>query len=65
MIVEQLLVPVFIIFLIVFVAYSKFALYHLQEFGYVGDMTKTVRVMYVLTASFIMIISVVLLYLYY
>jgi len=50
------LIVVYIIFLIAYSIYSYFALYHLQEFGHIGDASKIVIYLYII-ASVVVVVS--------
>ena len=50
----------YIIFLLGFIIYSAIGIYHLWRFGYVGDLTKPVIIIYSIIAILIIILSVVL-----
>ncbi len=49
----------YIVFLIGFFVFSAFALYHLEEYGYVGDFSRTMIYGYILVAAVIMLVTVV------
>ncbi len=51
---------IYIVYLIGFALFSIAGLYHLWRFGYVGDLTKPVMVVYVIIASLIIVASIVL-----
>ncbi len=51
---------VYIIFLLGFIVYSSVGIYHLLRFGYVGDLTKPVIVIYSTIAIIIIVISIIL-----
>jgi len=50
----------YILFLLVFGIFSAIALYHLWEFGYIGDATKKVMYIYVLISTIIIILTIFL-----
>lgn len=49
------------LFLLAFLAYSLAALYHLKEFGFVGDACRLTLIIYIVLASFAITLSLVLL----
>ena len=55
------LIIVYIIFLIAFGIYSFFMLYHLNEYGYEGDATRPVMIIYIISALTIIFVSFLLL----
>lgn len=48
----------YLIFLVGFFVFSAFGLYHLQEYGYVGDFSKKMIYLYVGIAAAIMLVTV-------
>lgn len=50
----------YIIFIVIFLIYSAMGIYHLWRFGYVGDFTKPVIIIYSVLAAAIIIFSLVL-----
>jgi len=54
------LIIAYLIFLIAFSIYSYFALYHLQEYGNIGDASKIVLVSYIFLSAAVVIITFVI-----
>lgn len=54
-------IPIYILILLVFASYSAIGIYHLWRFGYIGDLTRPVIVIYVAISLFIIIYSFILL----
>lgn len=57
-----ILLIAYVIFLIVFAVYSWAALYHLEEFGFVGDASRIVMGVYILLASSTIVFSFIFLF---
>lgn len=55
------LILFYLIFILGFVIYSAAGIYHLWRFGYSGDLSKVIIVIYVLTTAAIIVISLLLL----
>lgn len=51
----------FILYIIFYIIYSYFILYHLQEFGYVGDASRPMSIVYITLSLTIIVGSVILL----
>jgi len=51
---------VYIGFLVLYAIYSAMAIYHLRRFGYVGDLTKSVSVVYILLSVMVIVFSIIL-----
>ena len=51
---------IYFIFLIAFVIFSIFAIYHLWQYCYVGDLCRPVAIAYGVTASAIVIITLII-----
>ncbi len=51
----------YLLFLIGFFVFSAFGLYHLEEYGYVGDYSRTMSIIYVAVAGSIMLATFALL----
>lgn len=49
----------YLIFLVGFLVFSGFGLYHLEEYGYQGDFCRSMIVVYVSLATVIMLVTVV------
>ena len=49
----------YILFIIAFITYSTVGIYHLWRFGYVGDLTKPIIILYSVISSIIIIISLI------
>ncbi len=56
------LVLVYLLFLVAFGVFSYFAIYHLWRFGFVGDATRTMIVVYLVAVGGIVITSFVLIF---
>lgn len=54
------LLLVYILFLIGYLIYSVMAIYHLRRFGYVGDLTKTAIIVYLIASVVIISFSIIL-----
>ncbi len=50
---------IYAIFLIGYIIYSFFGLYHLWRFGYIGDLTKPAIVLYIVVSIIVIVISLV------
>jgi len=50
---------IYLIFLIGFIVFSGVALYHLSEYGYVGDFSRTMMVAYLAIAATIMLMTLI------
>lgn len=50
----------YFIFLVVFIAYSAAGIYHLWRFGFVGDLTRPMIVLYSIVATGIVVTSLIL-----
>ena len=50
----------YLLFLIVFGIFSYLALYHLYEYGYIGDATKKVMFIYIFVSLAIILTTIVL-----
>ena len=50
---------VYSLFLLAFAIYSAFAIYHLWQFGYVGDLCKPVAIGYLVAAGAIIFFTLV------
>ncbi|OGD67522.1 hypothetical protein A3F08_00990 [Candidatus Berkelbacteria bacterium RIFCSPHIGHO2_12_FULL_36_9] len=57
-----ILILAYVIFLIIYILYSLAALYHLREFGFVGDACHTVIILYSAIAIAIILLSFILLF---
>lgn len=55
-----ILLVLYFIFLLGFIVYSVAGVYHLWRFGYVGDLTKPIIILYVSIAALIIIVSLIL-----
>lgn len=49
----------YLIFLVGFLVFSGIALFHLSEYGYIGDFSRTMMIIYSTIAGIIMVASVV------
>ncbi|MFC1686463.1 hypothetical protein ACFLZS_00955 [Patescibacteria group bacterium] len=54
-----MIVPViiYILFLIVYIIFALFAIYHVQRFGFIGDATKYVSIIFVILSLAIIIFT--------
>jgi hypothetical protein len=55
----------YIIFLLLIAVYSFFAIYHLNRFGYVGDLTKPVIIFYLIIVAIIVIVTFTFMFIRY
>lgn len=55
------IVLAYIIFLLVFAVYSGVGIYHLLRFGYVGDLTKPIALVYLLLSGLVIVATIVVL----
>ena len=46
--------------MVLYAIYSAMAIYHLRRFGYVGDLTKSVSVVYILLSVMVIVFSIIL-----
>lgn len=53
------LLILYIIFILGFIVYSAVGIYHLWRFGYVGDLTKPVIIIYSIVASTLIVLSLI------
>lgn len=54
----NLLVTVYAVFIIIFLIFSYAGIYHLRRFGYAGDLTKPIIILYSLLSLAIIIASI-------
>ena len=54
-----IVVVAYLVFLLLYLIFSVAAVYHLWRFGYVGDLTKTAIIIYVLLSAIVIAISLV------
>lgn len=54
------LLLLYILFIIGYIIYSAIAIYHLKRFGYVGDLTKPVMIIYSVVSASIIILSFII-----
>jgi hypothetical protein len=50
----------YLIFIVLFIVYSIMGVYHLWRFGYVGDLTKPVIIIYSVFTTTIIVVSLIL-----
>lgn len=53
------LLILYFVFLLGFMAYSAAGIYHLWRFGYAGDLTRPIIIIYSFLATFIIIVSLI------
>jgi heme/copper-type cytochrome/quinol oxidase subunit 2 len=51
------LLIVFLVILVLFLIYSAFGLYNLYQFGYTGDLTRKIGVVYTISAIIVIILT--------
>ena len=53
-----ILLVTYIVFVLLFIAYSISGIYHLWRFGYVGDLTKPAIVIYIILSVGVIVLTV-------
>lgn len=56
-----LVILAYIFFLIAFVLYSYWGINHISTYGYIGDSTHTMKIIYIVVSSIVILTTVVLL----
>jgi len=56
-----LVILAYIFFLIAFILYSYWGINHIHTYGYVGDATHTMKIIYIVISSIIILVTVVFL----
>jgi len=51
---------IYFIFLFAFVIFSFFAVFHLFKFGYAGDLCRPVAIIYLITAAFVILTTLII-----
>ena len=51
---------VYIVYVLGFIGYSLLGLYHLYRYGYIGDLTKPIMVVYSIAAIGVIFLSIIL-----
>ena len=49
---------IYFLFLVGFIVFSAVALFHLSEYGYVGDFSRSIIVIYLAAAAIIMLLTI-------
>lgn len=58
----SLILIAYLIFLLLFGAYSAAAIYHLNRFGFVGDFTRPATIIYIVVSAAIIGLSIFLMF---